>query len=102
MLFFVKTECDRSTVDELTRKVISGEIQKVRGNIVYLSPDGCTGYDIVEARDEADLRSKYAPYSHYLRLVEVAPIVAGHEFYEDWILRHAPSASAGLRTSNPS
>lgn len=94
MLFFVKTECDRSTVDELTRKVIAGEIKKVRGNIVYLSPDGCTGYDIVEARDEADVRAKYAPYGQYLRLLEVAPIVPAHEYYQRWELQHAPSVSA--------
>jgi hypothetical protein len=94
VLFFVKSECDRGIVDELTRKVISGEIKKVRGNIVYLSPDGCTGYDIVEAKDEADVRAKYAPYSQYMRLVEVSPIVPAHEYYEKWEIRHAPAAAA--------
>ncbi|HLG51121.1 MAG: hypothetical protein IRY83_02165 [Chloroflexi bacterium] len=95
MLFFVKSECDRSTVDELTRKVINGEIQKVRGNIVYLSPDGCIGYDIVEARDESELRAKYAPYSGYLRLVEVSPILPAHEFYTRWEQQHPRTATAG-------
>lgn len=94
MLFFVKTECDRKTLDELTRKVITGQIKKVRGNIVYLSPDGCIGYDIVEARDESDVRSKYAPYLPYLRLVEIAPIVPAHEFYAQWEIQHAPAAAA--------
>lgn len=94
MLFFVKTECDPNTVDELTRKVMAGEIQKVRGNIVYLSPDGSTGYDIVEAKDDADVRAKYAPYSQFLRLVEVSPIVPAHQYYQAWGLKHAPAAAA--------
>jgi len=42
MLFFVKSQCEPGKVDELTRKVINGEITKVRGNIVFLSPDGTT------------------------------------------------------------
>ncbi|HVC34279.1 MAG TPA: DUF3303 family protein [Chloroflexota bacterium] len=93
MLFFVKSEVDSGCLDELTRKVISGEIKKVRGNIVYLSPDGTTGYDIVEAEDEADLRSKYASYSQYMRLVEVSPIVPAHDFYDKWERQHAPAAA---------
>ncbi len=94
MLFFVKSEVVDDRADELTRKVIAGEIKKVEGNIVYLSPDGCTGYDIVEASDEASARSKYAPYSQYLRLVEVSPVVPAHDFYEKWTLQHAPGAAA--------
>ena len=95
MLYFVKTQCaSPSQVDELTRKVVDGNIQKVRGNIVFLSLDGCTGYDIVEADDEADLRAKYAPYSQYLQLVEVSPIVPAHEYYDKWKKQHIPAAAA--------
>lgn len=93
MLFFVKTECEPQTVEELTRKVVDGEIEKVRGNIVYLSPDGCTGYDLVEAKDDAEARAKYAPYSQYLRLVEVSPIVPAHRYYESWSLKRARAAA---------
>lgn len=94
MLFFVKSVVDAGLLDELTRKVIAGEINKVRGNVVYLSPDGCVGYDIVEARDEADIRSKYAPYSQYLRLVEVSEVVPAHEYYQKWERQHGMGATA--------
>ncbi|HVB97372.1 MAG TPA: DUF3303 family protein [Chloroflexota bacterium] len=95
MLYFVKSQCvDASQADALTRKVVDGDIQKVRGNIVFLSTDGCTGYDIVEADDEADLRSKYAPYRQYLELVEVSPIAPAHEFYEKWENQRGSAAAA--------
>jgi hypothetical protein len=93
MLFFVKSEVEPGKLAKLTRKVIAGEIQKVRGNIVYLSPDGRIGYDIVEATDEADVYRKYSPYGGYLRLVEVSPIVPAHEFYEQWERQHALAAA---------
>ena len=93
MLFFVKSECDPSKVDELTQKVINGEIAKVRGNIVFISPDGTTGFDIIEAKDEADVRSKYAAYKPFMRLVEVAEILPAHEYYEHWEMKHAASAA---------
>ncbi|HLH74285.1 MAG TPA: hypothetical protein VKX96_13440 [Chloroflexota bacterium] len=94
MLFFVKSQCEPGKVDELTRKVINGEITKVRGNIVFLSPDGTTGYDIVEADSEADVRAKYAPYSNYLRLVEVSQVVPAHEYYANFEKQHMSTAAA--------
>ena len=57
MQFFVKTQVSDDKLDELTQKIMRKEIQPVKGNLVFLSPDGKIGYDIIEADSEQDARA---------------------------------------------
>jgi hypothetical protein len=85
MLFFVKSEAMDGKVDELTQKIISKRIQPVQGNqYVFLSPDGRLGFDIVEANDESDVRSKYQQYSPYMKIVEITQVMPAQDFYRKW------------------
>lgn len=100
MLFLVKSEVMGDKVDELTQKVINKEIQPVKGNLVFLTPDGKIGFDIVEADSESDIRSKYQQYSNYMRLVEITPIMSADAYYEKWQEQHKggmPGGMGGLR-----
>ncbi len=83
MLFLVKTEV-MDNVDELTGKIVRKEIAPVKGNLVFLTPDGKIGYDIVEADSESEVRSKYQQYSNYLKFDEITPIISADAFYEKW------------------
>ncbi len=84
MMFFVKTEVRPDKVDELARKIVNREITPVDGNLVYVSPDGRTGYNLVEARDEADVCRKFVPYDAYVILKEVVPVEPMGQFIERW------------------
>jgi len=99
MLFLVKTEVSPDKVDELTEKVITHEIKPVKGNLVYLTPDGRIGYDIVEAESEDEIRRMYKQYSNYLKFDEITPIVSAAHFYEQWKMKHGKMGGTrgGLR-----
>ncbi len=88
MFFFVKTECPREKVDELTRKVVTNQVPSIRGNQVYLSTDGQCGYDIVQARNEQECRRMYERFGDDLKILELSQIVPGQEFYDQWLSRH--------------
>lgn len=88
MLFLVKSEVSADKVDELTRKVINHEIKPVKGNLVYLTPDGRFGYDIVEADSESEVKQMYKQYSNYLKFHEITPIMSGGHFYDEWKMKH--------------
>ena len=88
MLFFVKTEVRPGKVDELARKIVDREITPVEGNIVYVSHDGCIGYNLVEARDEADICRKFSPYDAYVELKEIVPVESMGQFMERWKGQH--------------
>ncbi len=86
-MFFVKTEVRQGKVEELARKIANKEITPVEGNIVYVSQDGRFGYNLVEARDEADVCRKFNPYDAYVELKEVTPIQSMGHFMERWVSR---------------
>lgn len=88
MLFFVKTEVRPGKVDELARRIINREITPVEGNIVYVSQDGRIGFNVVEARDEADIRRKFSPYDGYVELREITPVESMGQFIEHWKGQH--------------
>ena len=88
MLFLVKTEVIGS-VDDLTSKIIRKEITPVKGNLVFLTPDGKFGYDIIEADSEAEVRNMYKQYSNHLKFHEITPIMSAEGFYEKWKQKHA-------------
>ena len=90
--FFVKSEIPCDMVDEFTSKLADKTIRGVEGNVSYVSPDGCVGYDIVECRDEQDCRQKYSHLSsHGLRIDEITPIQPMGQFIEAW-KRQRPAA----------
>ncbi|MCL5960678.1 MAG: hypothetical protein M1358_15470 [Chloroflexi bacterium] len=91
MLFFVKTEVRPGKADELARKKTNREIQPVEGNMVYVSSDGMTGYNIVEAKDEADVCRLFNPYDAYVILKEVAPVESMGQYLERWKGQHGLS-----------
>jgi hypothetical protein len=95
MLFLVKTEVAEDKVSELSEKVIRKDIKPVEGNLVFLTPDGKIGFDIVEANSESEVRSKYQQYSSYLKFHEITPIMAAGEFYEKWKEQHGQQGSMG-------
>lgn len=100
MLFLVKSKAKPGMVDELTKKVVNKEIQPVKGNLVFLTPNGETGFDIVEADSESEIRSKYQQYSNYMDIVEITPIMSADAFYEKWQEQHKggmPGGTGGLR-----
>lgn len=100
MQFLVKSEVISGKVDELTQKVINKEIQPVKGNLVFLTPDGKIGFDIVEADNESDVRQKYQQYSSYMNITEITPIMSADAFYEKWQEQHKggqPGGMGGLR-----
>lgn len=88
MMFFVKTEVRDGKVDELARKIINREITPVEGNFVYVSQDGRFGYNLVEARDEADVCRKFNPYDQYVELKEITPVESMGHFMERWKTQH--------------
>ena len=96
MLFFVKTQVSGDKVNELTQKIINKEIAPVKGNLVFLSPDGKIGYDIVEADSESEVRSKYQTYGNYLQIVEIAPIISAGEFYARFQAKGQGGMSTGM------
>ena len=97
MLYFVKNEVSSDKVDELTQKVINHQVKPVHGNLVYLTPDGRCGYDIVEADSEQEVRDMYKGYSDYLKILEVTPIMSAGHFYETWKQKHGTGKMGGLR-----
>lgn len=98
MHFFVKTEVRPGKVDELARKIMNREITPVDGNIVYVSKDGSAGYNIVEAKDEADVCRKFNPYDPYVELKEVTPIEPMGQFMERWKAQQGPGGpTPGIR-----
>ncbi|MBI4320371.1 MAG: hypothetical protein HY675_17925 [Chloroflexi bacterium] len=84
MRFFVKTEVRQGKLDDLARKVVNREFTPVEGNMVWVSPDGRFGYNLVEGRDEADVCAKFEPYDEYVVLLEVKPIESMGQFVERW------------------
>ena len=94
MYFFVKTECARDTVDELTRKVANHEIKTPKGNISFVSPDGCFGFDIIECESEAECRQQYADLVNqgYCRITEMTEPMG--QFIERWKRQHPEVAAA--------
>ena len=93
MYFFVKSEVPSDKVDEFTRKVANKEVQTVEGNLSYVTPDGCYGYDIVECRDENDCRQKYnALVQSGLTIIEMKPITPMGQFIEAWKHQQRPAA----------
>ena len=86
--FLVKTECAADKVDELTRKVANSEIPKIKGNLVFVSPDGRIGYDIIEAESEDEVRRTYQHLTQYCRIHEITPIVPMGQYIERWKCQH--------------
>ncbi len=81
MYFFVKTEVSRDKVDEFTRRLASGQIHGVQGNMSYVSQDGCYGFDIVECNDQNECRRKYDHLTQYgLRILDVTPVETMGQF----------------------
>ena len=89
MRFFVKTEVRPGKVDELARKIVNREIPPVDGNIVWVSHDGRFGYNLVDARDEPDVCTKFQPYDAYIVLREVTAIESMGQFVERWKAQHS-------------
>lgn len=96
MFFFVKTEVRDGKVDELARRIVNHEFTPVDGNLVYVSHDGRYGYNLVEARDEAEVCRKFNSYDQYVELKEVVPVESMGQFMERWTSRQGtggPSTS---------
>lgn len=96
MYFFVKTECSRDKVDELTRKVANHEIKTPKGNISFVSPDGCFGFDIIECDSETECRQQYSDLVNqgYCRIIEMTPIEPMGQFIERWKQQHPGAVAA--------
>ncbi|MBI2952692.1 MAG: hypothetical protein HYY30_00125 [Chloroflexi bacterium] len=84
----MKTQVREGKVDELARKILNKEITPVEGNLVYVSPDGKIGYNLVEARDEAEVCQKYNAYDPWVELKEVVPVESMGQFMERWKAQH--------------
>lgn len=89
MMFFVKTEVTDGKVDELAQKIVEHAIPSVQGNIVFVSPDGRIGYNLVEAPSADAARQMFSPYRDYITIQEVTPILSMGHFVEQWKTRHA-------------
>lgn len=84
MMFLVRTEVRGGNVDQLARKIVNREIPPVQGNIVYVTCDGRTGYNLVEAANESQARDMFSQYQGYVDVVEVVPIESMGQFIERW------------------
>ncbi|MBI2940855.1 MAG: hypothetical protein HYY04_10500 [Chloroflexi bacterium] len=89
MMFFVKTEVVGGRVDELAQKIVDRAIQPVEGNIVFVSADGCLGYNLVEGASEAAVRQKFEPYRDHITIREITPVVSMGHYIEQWITQRA-------------
>lgn len=88
MMFLVRTEVRGGNVDHLARKIVNREIPPVLGNIVYVTPDGRTGYNLVEAESENQARDMFSQYQGYVDVVEIVPIESMGQFIERWKAQH--------------
>ena len=88
MMFLVKTEVRGGKVDELAGKIVNREIPSVHGNIVYVTRDGRTGYNLVEAESESQARDMFSQYQNYIDIVEIVPIESMGQYIERWKAQH--------------
>jgi hypothetical protein len=94
MMYFVRTEVRGGNVDQLAQKIVNREIPPVRGNIVYVTKDGRTGYNLVEAESESQARGMFSQYQGYVDVVEVVPIESMGQFIERWKAQHGITGQA--------
>lgn len=88
MMYLVRTEVRGGNVDELARKIVNREIPPVQGNIVYVTRDGRSGYNLVEAGSENEARDMFSQYRNHVDVVEVVPIESMGQFIERWKAQH--------------
>lgn len=84
MMFLVKTQVRGDKVDELAQKIVNREIPPVHGNIVYVTMDGRTGYNLVDTGDEKQARDMFSSYAGYVDVVEVIRVESMGQFIERW------------------
>ncbi len=80
MLFFVKVRIDIGKLQELGRKIQSGEFQHHPNSTFCLQDDPAVGLNIWEAEDLQDFEKKFAPQKEfYAEVYEVTPVVTALE-----------------------
>lgn len=94
----MKTEVKSGKIDVLARKIANREVIPVDGSILHVSRDGRIGCNLVEARDEADARQRYALYDAYLDLKEIPLVESMGRVSEMWKAQHGFSGQTHGRT----
>ncbi len=97
MMFLVRTQVRGGKVDELANKILNREIPSVSGNIVYVSKDGSTGFNLVDCNSESEARDMFSPYQGYVDVTEVVPIESMGQFLERYKAQHGLSGPSGTR-----
>ncbi len=97
MLYLVKTQVRDGKIDELAGKIINREIPSVSGNIVYVTPDGAMGYNLVDTGSESAARDMFSPYDGYVDVVDVVPIESMGQFIERYKAQHGMGGISAQR-----
>jgi len=93
VLYFVRTEVPKDKVDEFTERLVNNQMRRPEGNISYVTPDGCWGYDLIECNDESECRRQYDDLTKYwLKIHEITPVMTMGHFLESWQRYHQKAA----------